>query len=385
MAISERIGSRRTSQETSFSGRSQRRSREYFNPDLEVEQITPQVPANEEISDTLSQSEEPTLEDLKNTEAFLKGIEGKGGISSQELHRKEVGQTKLLTASEEVELAMLIEKGKKAEEKKVATKATNGLINPEWQNDINAGRQARDRMCEANMRLVARMSLKFLGRGLDQEDIEAYGYFGLLRAIDGFDYRRGFKFSTYATWWIRQSMMRAVADFGRGVRLPVHMIETVSKLEKIRRRLQNDLQREPTFAEIGQGAGIPAEKVEMCFFHAQATASLEANVHGDNGEESDTPLSEMIASQEQSVPDTVNYKLLKQQIADILSDRNAFDEREKRVIELRYGLEDGRCRTLEEVGQEFGVTRERIRQIEAKAIRKLRHPTRTQKLEDYLE
>ncbi len=289
------------------------------------------------------------------------------------MYLREIGRVPLLTAEEEVRLAQLMERGKserlKAEHLKCAPN----------RRYIEDGEEAQRRLTEANLRLVVSVAKKYIGRGMNLLDLIQEGNIGLIRAVEKFDYTKGYKFSTYATWWIRQAITRAIADQARTIRIPVHMVETINRLIRISRRLLQDLGREPTSEEIAEQMEISAEKVREIIKVSQEPVSLETPI----GEEDDSHLGDFIEDHTALAPaDAASHQLLKEQVEDVL---DSLTERERKVLQLRFGLDDGRSRTLEEVGKEFHVTRERIRQIEAKALRKLRHPSRSRKLKDYLD
>jgi RNA polymerase primary sigma factor len=268
------------------------------------------------------------------------------------MYLKEIGRVDLLSAQEEIKLANKIEAGDE---------------------------EAKRRLAEANLRLVVSIAKRYVGRGMLFLDLIQEGNMGLIKAVEKFDYRKGFKFSTYATWWIRQAITRAIADQARTIRIPVHMVETINKLIRVQRQLLQDLGREPSPEEIGEDMDLTPEKVREILKIAQEPVSLETPI----GEEDDSHLGDFIEDQDATSPsEHAAYELLKEQLEDVL---DTLTDREENVLRLRFGLDDGRTRTLEEVGKVFGVTRERIRQIEAKALRKLRHPSRSKRLKDFLE
>ena len=315
------------------------------------------------------------------------------GVSIEDpvrMYLKEIGKVPLLSAEEEIELAKNMEAGAVAKEKiailksreENATEEELAEIKEEIKNlqkDLDAGDEAKKRLAEANLRLVVSIAKRYVGRGMLFLDLIQAGNLGLIKAVEKFDYRKGYKFSTYATWWIRQAITRAIADQARTIRIPVHMVETINKLIRVPRQLLQELGREPSPEEIAAEMNMPVERVREILKISQEPVSLETPI----GEEEDSHLGDFIQDDNVPVPaDAAAFTLLKEQLEEVLG---TLTEREQKVLTLRFGLEDGRARTLEEVGKEFNVTRERIRQIEAKALRKLRHPSRSRKLKDYLE
>lgn len=291
--------------------------------------------------------DEPSEEDLEAT--LPKGIAVDDPVR---MYLKEIGKVPLLSADEEIELAKRMEQGDE---------------------------EAKKRLCEANLRLVVSIAKRYVGRGMLFLDLIQEGNLGLIKAVDKFDYTKGYKFSTYATWWIRQAITRSIADQARTIRIPVHMVETINKLIRVSRQLLQTYGREPTPEEIAEEMNISVEKVREIQKIAQEPVSLETPI----GEEEDSHLGDFIPDEDVPAPaEAAAFSMLKEQLIEVL---DTLTEREQKVLKLRFGLEDGRARTLEEVGKEFDVTRERIRQIEAKALRKLRHPSRSKKLKDYLE
>ena len=298
----------------------------------------------------LDTEDEPTEEELENIELAVPD-----GVSIEDpvrMYLKEIGKVPLLSAEEEVELAKKMEEG---------------------------DTDAKKRLAEANLRLVVSIAKRYVGRGMLFLDLIQEGNLGLIKAVEKFDYRKGYKFSTYATWWIRQAITRAIADQARTIRIPVHMVETINKLIRVQRQLLQELGREPYPEEIAKEMNLPVERVREIQKISQEPVSLETPI----GEEEDSHLGDFIQDDNVPVPaEAAAFTLLKEQLVEVL---NTLTDREQKVLRLRFGLDDGRARTLEEVGKEFEVTRERIRQIEAKALRKLRHPSRSRKLKDYLD
>lgn len=300
------------------------------------------------------------------------------------MYLKEIGKVSLLTAAEEVDLAMKIEAGVEAMAQLDASEEEGGVpLERRERRRLSrieqVGLDAKQQLIEANLRLVVSIAKRYVGRSMLFLDLIQEGNLGLIRAVEKFDYTKGFKFSTYATWWIRQAITRAIADQARTIRIPVHMVETINKLVRIQRQLLQSLGREPTPEEIAEEMGLTPERVREIQKISQEPVSLETPI----GEEEDSQLGDFIEDDAAVVPpDAASFSMLQEQLAKTLE---GLAERERKVITLRFGLEDGHPRTLEEVGREFGVTRERIRQIESKTLAKLRHPSRSQKLKDYLE
>lgn len=299
------------------------------------------------------------------------------------MYLKEIGKVDLLTASEEVDLAMKIEAGLEATEKLEAADAGEIELTRSEMRRLtrieNVGLEAKQALISANLRLVVSIAKRYVGRGMLFLDLIQEGNLGLIRAVEKFDYQKGFKFSTYATWWIRQAITRAIADQARTIRIPVHMVETINKLVRVQRQLLQDLGRDPTPEEIGAEMDMSADRVREIQKISQEPVSLETPI----GEEEDSQLGDFIEDSQAIVPpDAASFSMLQEQLTQVL---DSLADRERKVIELRFGLVDGHPRTLEEVGREFGVTRERIRQIESKTLAKLRHPSRSSKLKDYIE
>ncbi|GAB6092130.1 RNA polymerase sigma factor RpoD [Furfurilactobacillus curtus] len=349
-----------------------KKAKEVQYDDLQTKLVTPFKLDADQIDDLMQKVEDagigvvdengdPSEHALKNKKSDVSAKELKAsdaapsGVKINDpvrMYLKEIGRVPLLSADEEVALALRIEQGDE---------------------------EAKQELAEANLRLVVSIAKRYVGRGMQFLDLIQEGNMGLMKAVEKFDYRKGFKFSTYATWWIRQAITRAIADQARTIRIPVHMVETINKLIRIQRQLLQDLGREPIPEEIGAEMDMPTDKVREILKIAQEPVSLETPI----GEEDDSHLGDFIEDQDATSPaDHAAYELLKEQLESVL---DTLTDREENVLRLRFGLDDGRTRTLEEVGKVFGVTRERIRQIEAKALRKLRHPSRSKQLKDFLE
>ncbi len=322
--------------------------------DLEPEQIEKIYETLENVGIDVVGDIEAEMEDIQLTEEDLE-LTIPEGISIDDpvrMYLKEIGKVPLLSADDEIELAKRMEKG---------------------------DNEAKRRLAEANLRLVVSIAKRYVGRGMLFLDLIQEGNLGLIKAVEKFDYRKGYKFSTYATWWIRQAITRAIADQARTIRIPVHMVETINKLIRVSRQLLQELGREPMPEEVAKEMGMSVDKVREIMKISQEPVSLETPI----GEEEDSHLGDFIPDDDAPAPaEAAAFTLLKEQLIDVLDTLTA---REEKVLRLRFGLDDGRARTLEEVGKEFNVTRERIRQIEAKALRKLRHPSRSKKLKDYLD
>jgi len=298
------------------------------------------------------------------------------------MYLKEIGKVNLLSSDEEIELAQAMAAGNDAKTQLEELEAAGEEIPEELRTELNKlikkGERAKQRLAEANLRLVVSIAKRYVGRGMQFLDLIQEGNLGLIKAVEKFDYTKGYKFSTYATWWIRQAITRAIADQARTIRIPVHMVETINKVIRVSRQLLQELGHDPTPEEIAAEMNMPVERVREILKIAQEPVSLETPI----GEEEDSHLGDFIPDEDASEPaEAASFTLLKEQLVEVLS---TLTPREEKVLKLRFGIEDGRTRTLEEVGKEFNVTRERIRQIEAKALRKLRHPSRSKKLKDFL-
>lgn len=342
---------------------------------------------DDDVDDDIILDEEDEVEVEKIDLSVPEGVSVEDPVR---MYLKEIGKVHLLSADEEIELAQNMQDGAVAIEKiNVLKGRLDGASEEEkaeikeeiktLQRDVDKGADAKKRLAEANLRLVVSIAKRYVGRGMLFLDLIQEGNLGLIKAVEKFDYKKGYKFSTYATWWIRQAITRAIADQARTIRIPVHMVETINKLIRVSRQLLQELGREPSPEEIAKEMSMPVERVREILKISQEPVSLETPI----GEEEDSHLGDFIKDDNVPVPaDAAAFTLLKEQLEEVLG---TLTEREQKVLTLRFGLEDGRARTLEEVGKEFNVTRERIRQIEAKALRKLRHPSRSRKLKDYLE
>lgn len=340
------------------------------------------APAESEEEFSEDAVEEVTKEELEDTESLAEGFAIDDPVR---MYLKEIGKVDLLTPDEEVELAKKMQAGMEAKEKiqELDERQRNGeqIDEKEYQalrKAIRGGENAKKRLSEANLRLVVSIAKRYVGRGMLFLDLIQEGNLGLLKAVEKFDCTKGFKFSTYATWWIRQAITRAIADQARTIRIPVHMVETINKVIRVSRQLLQELGHDPQPEEIAEEMNMPVERVREILKIAQEPVSLETPI----GEEEDSHLGDFIPDDDALEPaEAASFTLLKEQLVEVLK---TLTPREEKVLRLRFGIEDGRTRTLEEVGKEFNVTRERIRQIEAKALRKLRHPSRSKKLKDFL-
>ena len=349
----------------------------------ELEEIDAPDAAFDQVFDALKGGKVKVVED--GPDVFETPISAEELVSVSDpvrMYLQEIGRVSLLTAQQEVELAMAVEAGNKARSKLGAIEESGEEAMTEdliiLKRARRKGDAAEKRLVEANLRLVVSIAKKYVGRGMPLLDLIQEGNLGLMRAVEKFDYRKGFKFSTYATWWIRQAVTRSLADQARTIRVPVHMVETINRLAQVQRQMLQELGREPTIEEIGKELEVEPHKVTELRRIAQDPVSLETPL----GEEDDSTLGDFVEDSEAVVPvEAAAFKLLQEYVAHALEDLN---ERERQVILMRFGLEDGRVRTLEEVGTHFNVTRERIRQLETKALAKLRHPTRAKRLEGYL-
>lgn len=353
---------------------------------VDILRITEEDDVIDEEEIGLSEEEEVDLESID-----LSVPDGMSIEDPVRMYLKEIGKVPLLSADDEIALAQKMEDGARAAEVIAVLKEelsegkdaaeTEELEHriAEQQELVDSGEDAKKKLAEANLRLVVSIAKRYVGRGMLFLDLIQEGNLGLIKAVEKFDYRKGYKFSTYATWWIRQAITRAIADQARTIRIPVHMVETINKLIRVSRQLLQELGREPTPEEIAKELNMPEDRVREILKISQEPVSMETPI----GEEEDSHLGDFIQDDNVPVPaDAAAFSLLKEQLGEVLG---TLTEREQKVLKLRFGLDDGRARTLEEVGKEFNVTRERIRQIEAKALRKLRHPSRSRKLKDYLD
>src|SRR5689334_11217855 len=363
----------------------------YDFDDLDLHALDGDEPANADLELVeeeravmeLNESHEPGAGEVEQDDALhlepISSFEHKSAEDSVGMYLREIGRVSLLSATDEIALAISMQKGKRAQQ---CLETMDDLTYEErgrMRTDYARGVAARRRLIEANLRLVVSVARKYAGRGISLLDLIQEGNFGLLRAVDRFDYRKGHRFSTYATWWIRQAITRAIADQSRTIRLPVHMVEAVGRLTQVSHRLQQELGREPTADEIARTMHITADKVRQIVGASQQTVSLEMPI----GEEEDASLGDIIEDRNTVAPaEAASHQILKEEVADML---DTLTTRERRVIQLRYGLEDGYNRTLAELGEELGVSRERVRQIEAEALTKLRAAKETRRLKEYLD
>ena len=357
-------------------------SLEALNIDISTDDdLLPELPDDEPAAEEIADVEEEELVD-PNTLVNSFNID-----DPVRMYLKEIGKVPLLSPDEEINLAQAMSAGNEADRRLAEVKRQQEEGKPitataeeiaAWEKDHTAGEKAKQKLAEANLRLVVSIAKRYVGRGMLFLDLIQEGNLGLIKAVEKFDYTKGYKFSTYATWWIRQAITRAIADQARTIRIPVHMVETINKVIRVSRQLLQELGHDPTPNEIAAEMNMPVEKVREILKIAQEPVSLETPI----GEEEDSHLGDFIPDEGASEPsEAASFTLLKEQLMDVLS---TLTPREEKVLKLRFGIEDGRTRTLEEVGKEFNVTRERIRQIEAKALRKLRHPSRSKKLKDFL-
>ena len=341
------------------------------------EDYIPELP--DDVDPPVEDMEELSEEDMVDPNALMDTF---GTDDPVRMYLKEIGKVNLLTSDEEIGLAQDMNAGTAAQEQldelEKAGEEIPEELRRELEKSIKRGERARQRLAEANLRLVVSIAKRYVGRGMQFLDLIQEGNLGLIKAVEKFDYTKGYKFSTYATWWIRQAITRAIADQARTIRIPVHMVETINKVIRVNRQLLQELGHDPTAEETAEEMNMPVERVREILKIAQEPVSLETPI----GEEEDSHLGDFIPDEDASEPaEAASFTLLKEQLVEVLS---TLTPREEKVLKLRFGIEDGRTRTLEEVGKEFNVTRERIRQIEAKALRKLRHPSRSKKLKDFL-
>ena len=350
-----------------------------------LEALSIEIGSEEDLLPELPDDGEPTMEDISDIEEEL--VDPNTLVDSFSLddpvrmYLKEIGKVPLLTPDEEIELAQRMSDGNMAKEQLESLENESDLPPEqlaELKSMLKKGESAKQKLAEANLRLVVSIAKRYVGRGMLFLDLIQEGNLGLIKAVEKFDYTKGYKFSTYATWWIRQAITRAIADQARTIRIPVHMVETINKVIRVSRQLLQELGHDPSPEEIAEEMSMPVDKVREILKIAQEPVSLETPI----GEEEDSHLGDFIPDEGASEPsEAASFTLLKEQLVEVLG---TLTPREEKVLKLRFGIEDGRTRTLEEVGREFNVTRERIRQIEAKALRKLRHPSRSKKLKDFL-